>query len=99
MTKYKAHNWHCFDNIDTRHGYASLQTKQGCPYQRCSLYKMHPLAHQSIRYWTPKNVLYQIDEMVNKYNVKNIKIPDEMFVLNKNHVLEICDGIIERGYK
>ena len=36
--------------------------------------------------------------MVLKYGVKNIKIPDEMFVLNKNHVLEICDGIIERGY-
>lgn len=99
MTKYKAHNWHCFDNIDSRIGYASLQTSLGCPY-KCSFCCINaPFGTPSIRYWTPSNVLHQIDEMVNKYNVKNIKIPDEMFVLNKNHVLEICDGIIERGYK
>ena len=30
--------------------------------------------------------------------VKNIKIADEMFVLNKRHVVGICDLIIERGY-
>jgi anaerobic magnesium-protoporphyrin IX monomethyl ester cyclase len=35
---------------------------------------------------------------VNKYGVRNIKIADEMFVLNPKHVLGICDGIIERGY-
>ena len=30
--------------------------------------------------------------------IRNIKIADEMFVLNKNHFLKICDLIIERGY-
>lgn len=31
--------------------------------------------------------------------VRNIKIADEMFVLNKKHVLGICDEIISRGLK
>ena len=35
---------------------------------------------------------------MNKYGVTNIKIPDEMFFLHPNHVIEICDLIIERGY-
>ena len=30
--------------------------------------------------------------------MRNIKIADEMFVLNARHVLGICDRIIERGY-
>ena len=34
-----------------------------------------------------------------KNNIKNIKIADELFVLNPNHFIKICDLIIERGYK
>ena len=36
--------------------------------------------------------------LVSRYGVRNIKIADEMFVLNRRHVSAICDGIIERGY-
>jgi len=43
-------------------------------------------------------VLAQIDLLVNEYGVRNIKIADEMFVLNPRHVSDICDAIISRGY-
>jgi radical SAM superfamily enzyme YgiQ (UPF0313 family) len=43
-------------------------------------------------------VLRQIDVLVNEHGVRNLKIADEMFVLNRKHVLGICDRIIERGY-
>jgi anaerobic magnesium-protoporphyrin IX monomethyl ester cyclase len=36
--------------------------------------------------------------LVNDYGVRNIKIADEMFVLNRKHVVGICDRIIDRGY-
>lgn len=98
MTKYRAHNWHCFEDLSSRNRYASLQTSLGCPY-RCSFCCINaPFGGAGIRYWSAGTVLKQIDELVNKYGVKHIKIPDEMFVLNKRHVIDICNGIIERGY-
>ena len=98
MSKYRAHNWHCFDHIDQRHPYASLQTSLGCPY-KCSFCCINaPFGEAGIRYWSPDTIIDQIDHLVNKYSVKNIKIPDEMFVLNEQHVMGICDRIIDRGY-
>ncbi len=99
MTKYRAHNWHCYDHIDQRKPYASIQTSLGCPY-KCSFCCINaPFGGSGIRYWSPENIIQQIDTLHTKYGAKNIKFPDEMFVLNERHVLGICDYIIERGYK
>ncbi|MCM8786310.1 MAG: cobalamin-dependent protein, partial [Candidatus Omnitrophica bacterium] len=35
MDKYRAHNWHCFENIEERGNYAVIYTSFGCPYN-CS---------------------------------------------------------------
>jgi anaerobic magnesium-protoporphyrin IX monomethyl ester cyclase len=108
MKKYRAHNWHCFGE-PRRQPYASFYTTFGCPYH-CSFcciqapFKSGEKAAgwkesvNSYRFWSPASVLAQIDLLVNEYGVRNIKIADEMFVLNPRHVLGICDAIIERGY-
>jgi anaerobic magnesium-protoporphyrin IX monomethyl ester cyclase len=108
MQAYRAHNWHCLDGRD-RQPYAALYTTLGCPYH-CSFcciqapFKSGERAAglsasaNSYRYWSPNQVIAEIDTLVNRYGVRNIKIADEMFVLNRRHVLGICDRIIERGY-
>ena len=37
-------------------------------------------------------------DQIARMGVKNVKIADELFVLNPNHFQRICDLIIERGY-
>ncbi len=108
MERYRAHNWHCFGHLQ-RQPYAALYTTLGCPYH-CSFCciqapfkggeKVLGLTESvnSYRFWSPQAVIAEIDILVNKYGVRNIKIADEMFVLNKRHVMGICDLIIERGY-
>jgi radical SAM superfamily enzyme YgiQ (UPF0313 family) len=108
MEKYRAHNWHCFDGLQ-RQPYAALYTTLGCPYH-CSFCCIQApfksgekeLGYKEItnsyRSWNPEAVISEIDLLVNKYGVRNIKIADEMFVLNPKHILGICDLIIERGY-
>lgn len=98
MSTYRAHNWHCFEHIHERQPYASLHTSLGCPY-KCTFCCINaPFGKPAYRMWSPDAVIRDIGVLVEKYGVRNIKFVDEMFVLNKNHVLGICDRIIERGY-
>ncbi|MDA1128306.1 MAG: cobalamin-dependent protein, partial [Chloroflexi bacterium] len=108
MDKYRAHNWHCFGDLQ-RQPYAAVYTTLGCPYHCSFCCIQAPFKEGSkvlglgesvnaYRLWSPDAVMAQIATLVEDYGVKNIKIADEMFVLNPRHVNSICDQIIERGY-
>ncbi len=98
MERYKAHNWHCFKSINERQPYASIYTSLGCPFN-CSFCCINaPFGKPCFRYWQPEFTIKQFDTLAEKYNVRNIKIADEMFVLNESHYLELCKLIKERGY-
>lgn len=98
MSNYRAHNWHCFGNVGERRPYASLYTSLGCPYG-CSFCCINaPFGKPGFRYWNPQFIIRQFDIMAEKYNVRNIKIADEMFVLNENHFLTLCRLLKERKH-
>ena len=108
MSHYRAHNWHCLGG-QNRQPYAAIYTSLGCPYH-CSFcciqapFRQGELnpgqkpAPNSYRMWSIDRIVGQIDTLVNKHGVRNIKIADEMFVLNRRHVLGICEALIERRY-
>jgi len=108
MPAYRAHNWHCFGDLD-REPYAAIYTTLGCPYHCTFCCIQAPFrggeqaqglkaGSSSYRFWSPAKVLDQIDLLVTKYGVRNIKFADEMFVLHPRHIAAIADGIIARGY-
>jgi radical SAM superfamily enzyme YgiQ (UPF0313 family) len=108
MKKYRAHNWHCLGHLQ-RQPYAAFYTTLGCPYHCTFCCIQAPFkggekalgytqSVNSYRFWSPRVVVDQIGQLVENYGVRNIKIADEMFVLNPRHVSAICDLIIERGF-
>ena len=99
MDKYRAHNWHCFDNIDQRQPYAVVYTSLGCPFN-CSYCNIHAMydGKAGIRFRSPEKVVEEIDYLVKNYKVKNIKFLDELFALKEDRVMRICDLIIQGGY-
>ena len=100
MDKYRAHNWHCFQNLDRRDCYAAIYTSLGCPFC-CSYCNIRALYNEKagIRYRSPEKVVEEIGLLVENYRIRNLKIADELFVINEERVTKICDLIIERGYQ
>tara|TARA_R110002072_G_scaffold534_2_gene3538 strand:+ start:77695 stop:79173 length:1479 start_codon:yes stop_codon:yes gene_type:complete len=107
IEKYRCHNWHGFGGLD-RSPYVSILTTLGCPYH-CSFCNiqapfregeaLNKNENNSYRYWSPAVIGEQLEELSSKYKITNIKFMDEMFVLNKTHVIGICDEIIKRELK
>jgi radical SAM superfamily enzyme YgiQ (UPF0313 family) len=98
MDKYRAHNWHCFDDIEHRQPYGAIYTSLGCPFNCVFCCINAPFGKPAIRYRSPERVMEEIRILVEQYGVKNLKIVDELFVLKKQHYMTILEAIIEKGY-
>lgn len=95
---YKAHNWQCLGNLDQRNFYVSLSTSLGCP-NRCDFCSIHKTyGEHRTRFWSPEWVIRQIDYLVNKKGLRNLKIIDEEFTINPGHFMAIANELIERNY-
>jgi anaerobic magnesium-protoporphyrin IX monomethyl ester cyclase len=97
MQVYRAHNWHCFDDIEHRSPYGAVYTSLGCPYSCVFCCINAPFGKPGIRYRSPERVVEEIALLASTYGVKNLKIVDELFVLKEQHYMAIVEGIIERG--
>lgn len=98
MNKYRAHNWHCFDDVDNRTPYGAIYTSLGCPYSCVFCCINAPFGKPGIRYRSPELVVKEIGVLVKKYGIKNIKIVDELFVLDEKHYMTIVDLLLEKNY-
>jgi anaerobic magnesium-protoporphyrin IX monomethyl ester cyclase len=100
MQLYRAHNWQCFHDLKSRQPYAVIYTSLGCPYNctYCNIQTMYE-CRPSIRFRSPEKVVDEIELLNKTYGIKTFKILDELFVLNEERVIKICDLIIARKLK
>tara|TARA_R100001082_G_C4365742_1_gene161842 strand:+ start:4584 stop:6095 length:1512 start_codon:yes stop_codon:yes gene_type:complete len=107
MEKYRTSNWHAMSNDNITQPFASLYTSLGCPF-RCSFCCINaPFGNNNVenwdygrnkfRYWDPNYIIKEFDQ-IQEMGIKNVKIADEMFVLYKDHFMNLSNLIIERGY-
>lgn len=105
LDRYRTSLWHSYSNGAVRQPFASLYTSLGCP-MRCSFCMINIINRQDnqyadgsavFRYWDPEFIIQEFDEFARR-GIRNIKIADELFVLNANHFMKLCELIIERGY-
>ncbi len=97
-SRYKAHNWHCFGDINNRTPYAIIWTSFGCPF-KCTFCCINNLFGKRMqRFRSIDSVIDEISILVEKHNVKHLKVLDELFVVKPKRVEEFCDKLEEKGY-
>jgi radical SAM superfamily enzyme YgiQ (UPF0313 family) len=108
LSRYRTAGWHSWSNNTEKQPFAALYTSLGCPY-KCSFCMINIINRtkqgpnvtsqdsNAFRFWSPEFIITQFDEIA-RQGVKNVKIADELFVLNPRHFEAICDLIIQRGY-
>jgi anaerobic magnesium-protoporphyrin IX monomethyl ester cyclase len=105
MQRYRTALWHALPNKCERQPFAAIYTSLGCP-MKCSFCMINIINRQGnefsdgsavFRYWDPEFIIRDFDYFADQ-GIKNIKIADELFVLNPNHFMKLCELIIARGY-
>ena len=69
-----------------------LHTQRGCPYH-CP-FCVNPNG-RLIRKESPERVVEQVKELYEKYECSNISFGDEIFTLDRNRVMAICEGLVQ----
>jgi anaerobic magnesium-protoporphyrin IX monomethyl ester cyclase len=82
--------WDLFRPVDT----IPLITHRGCPF-KC-VFCSHNSGFKP-RYRTPANVLDEVEQILERYRPKRIRIEDETFGLHIGRTKAILEGVISRG--
>ncbi len=75
--------------------FGHMVTSRGCPY-RCTFCDRSVFG-ETFRARTPKNVVDEIEFLIKRYKIKEVKFYDDLFTFDKKRVIEICDEIQKRG--
>jgi len=73
----------------------SILTSRGCPYNCVYCSTSEQWGHR-IRHRSTKNVVDEIEHLMNAYKLDGIGFFDDVFTMDKKRVIEICKEIIKR---
>lgn len=71
-------------------------TSRGCPYS-CTYCSSSLIMGKKFRTRSPENVVDELEELVDKYGLKDVAFLDDIFLLNKKRAGLIADEIRERN--
>ena len=77
---------------------APVTSTRGCPFE-CTFCASPVIWGRRIRYRSPKNVVDEIEYLVEEFGVREIHFEDDNLTLKKSHIEEICELILERRLK
>lgn len=77
---------------------AVIKVSRGCPFH-CFFCLATPVSGAKVRKRSPENILEEIKECVEKYKITNFVFWSDIFNIDKEWVMELCQKIIDSGLK
>ena len=77
---------------------AVIKVARGCPFH-CFFCLATPVSGAKVRTRSPENIVAELKECVEKYNIKNFLFWSDIFNFNREWTLELCQKIIDSGLK
>lgn len=108
LDMYRSHFWHANFNYANRTPAAALYTSLGCQF-KCEFCMINILNRTNndddvvssdsnqMRFWSTDLIVKEFEKLLDM-GVKQIRISDEMFVLNKKYYEPLCKTLLDRGY-
>lgn len=85
-------------NPDTNKPIATIQASRGCP-SSCIFCLAPIVSGKVVRKRSPKNIVDEIEECLEKYNIDNFFLRADTFTIDRDWVIEISKEIIKRDLK
>jgi anaerobic magnesium-protoporphyrin IX monomethyl ester cyclase len=78
--------------------HAAILTSRGCPYD-CYFCAVHTVWGRTFRQRSIENVLAEMEELHDDYDVRTFNILDDTFNITKERVLTFCKAVLKRRWK
>jgi radical SAM superfamily enzyme YgiQ (UPF0313 family) len=76
---------------------AHLLTSRGCPF-KCTFCETKLTFGRSFRYHSTERIIQEVGELI-ELGYDSFQFYDDIFTANKKRVVNLCEAIIERGWK
>ncbi|MCR5260958.1 MAG: B12-binding domain-containing radical SAM protein [Candidatus Gastranaerophilales bacterium] len=83
---------------DTSEKQAIIRAAAGCPYN-CFFCLATAVSGEKVRYRSPDNIIAEIKECINKYDIRSFVFWSDLFTANKVFVKELCEKLISEDLK
>ncbi len=87
-----------FRRPDNNRVQAVIKVSRGCPYH-CFFCLATPVSGKKVRTRSPENILGEIKECIEKYNIRDFIFWSDIFNFDRNWAVELCEAIIKSGLK
>lgn len=77
---------------------AVIKVSRGCPYH-CFFCLATPVSGVKVRTRSAENIITEIKECIDKYNIKNFLFWSDLFDFDRNWTIDLCEKIIKSGLK
>jgi len=92
----QAYHWRIYGFTRLEDNLVTITATRGCPFHChfcASSYLWNVQRRRSV-----ENVLDEIGACASKYDIGMLLFPDDLLLLNEDWAIELCRGMIERGY-